>query len=92
MFLSPFCANPLCLWPLNATIRPLPAQDLIISIAFWFPSSVAAVPIVRSVLSSEKNNPELLKDAAATLTNLLLTMLVQHVSSGSSEGGGIGLK
>lgn len=53
---------------------------------------MAAVPIVRSVLSSEKNNPELLKDAAATLTNLLLTMLVQHVSSGSSEGGGIGLK
>ena len=65
---------------------PLPPMDPITPIAFSFPNSVPAAPMVKSGLQ-RREITELFKDAGAPLRNLFLTELVRGMSSGSSKGG-----
>lgn len=51
-----FCPRISIMWLLSATTWPLTFQDFIISIAFKFPNSLTAVPIVRSFIPREKGD------------------------------------
>lgn len=79
-----------CLRQLSATIRYLPPQDPITVIVVRFPSSETAVLPARSGL--QRMIVELFKDSKTLLTGLFLIVMVKVMSSGSSQGGWVGLR
>ena len=83
--------HPPFFWQLSATTRPLPPWDPITPIAFRFPNSVTVDSYVRSSLQRQIITKHL-RAAGASLTNLLLRVVVKDVSSGLSKGGWVGLK